>query len=225
MVMTTDGLALLRLMTWLSPAFPVGAFSYSHGLEWAVHEGTIWSPDTLHEWIEDLISHGSGWNDAVLLAEAWHAAREHHRDRLRAAAELGTALAPSSERKLETMQMGTAFLESAETWKDAIPDEFDRSAPYSVAVGAVAARMDVSLEETILAFLHAFTSTLVSAALRLGMFGQSQAIGVLAALEPVILGAARRASFSSLDDLGGATVAIDIASMHHETMHARLFRS
>jgi len=212
-------------MTWLSPSFPVGAFSYSHGLEWAVHEGIVRSPDDLHDWIEDLIAHGSGWNDAVLLAESWRAAGEHDAVRLRAASELGEALAPSSERQLETMQMGTAFLECARAWNNAVAGELDGAAPYPVAIGTVAARMNAGLEETLIAFLHAFASNLVSAVLRLGTFGQSQAVAILARLEPALLDAAGRAAHSTLDDLGSATIAADIASMRHETMHSRLFRS
>jgi urease accessory protein len=224
-IMATDHHGLLRLMTWLSPAFPVGAFSYSHGLEWAVHEGTVRSPDALHDWIADLIGHGSGWNDAVLLAESWHATDERDTNRLRAVCELGEALAPSSERRLETMQMGTAFLDGAKAWKDALPPGLDGSAPYSVAVGSVAARMNVELEETAIAFLHAFAANLVSAAIRLVPLGQSQGVAVLVRLESAILGIARQAARSSLDDLGSATIAADIASMRHETLSPRLFRS
>jgi urease accessory protein len=223
--MTTESLNLLRLMTWLSPSFPVGAFSYSHGLEWAVHEGAIRSAEALHDWIEDLLRRGSAWNDAILLAEAWHASHGLDEQRLRAASELGEALAPSSERHLETMQMGAAFLEAAAAWSGAIPAELDRSAPYPVAIGAVSARLNGDLEETLLAFLHAFASNLISAAIRLGVIGQSHAVAIAASLEPVLLGTARRAAQSSLDDLGSTTAAADIASMRHETMQPRLFRS
>ena len=212
-------------MTWLSPSFPVGAFSYSHGLEWAVREGDVHSPDALHDWIDSLIDTGSGWNDAVLLAESWHAAREDDRDRLGAASALAEALAPSFERHLETIQMGTAFLESTRVLSNAVFDELAGSAAYPVAIGAVAARMKVGLDETLIAYLHGFASNLVSAAVRLGVFGQSQAVAVLSRLEPALISAARRAACSSLDDLGSATIAADIASMHHETMHSRLFRS
>jgi urease accessory protein len=223
--MTADGHGLLRLMTWLSPAFPVGAFSYSHGLEWAIHEELVRSPDALQDWIDSLIRHGSGWNDAALLAESWRAAHMNDRDRLEAASELGEALAPSSERWLETMQMGSAFLAGVKGWSDAVPEELGGGGPYPVAVGAAAARMKVGLEETLIAFLHAFASNLVSAAIRLVPLGQSQGVAVLARLESVILDTARRAAHSSLDDLGSATVAADIASMRHETLHTRLFRS
>ena len=130
-------------MTWLSPSFPVGAFSYSHGLEWAVHEGHVHSPDALHDWIDSLINHGSGWNDALLLAESWYAAREHDRDRLRAASALAEALAPSSERHLETMQMGTAFLESTTAWSNAVSDELVLIGYVRRAVKVVHARRDV----------------------------------------------------------------------------------
>jgi urease accessory protein len=106
MTMSIDRLAMLRLMTWLSPSFPVGAFSYSHGREFAVHDRSVASRGDLAEWIEDLIAAGSLWNDAVLLVEAWNAAIKADLPRLRRVAEWGEAMAVSAERHLETMDQG-----------------------------------------------------------------------------------------------------------------------
>jgi urease accessory protein len=215
-----DSQSLLRLMTWLSPSFPVGAYSYSHGLEWAIDVRIVDSPDALYDWIADLAAHGSGWNDAVLLVEAWHAAANP--ERLSAVCELGEALAPSSERHLETMQQGAAFLAGASAWLGA---QDGVRMCYPVAIGSIAARLDVGLEAALIAFLHAFASSLVSAAIRLLPLGQSQGLRVMARLEPLVLATAKRAAKSSLDDLGSATIAADIASMRHETLQTRLFRS
>ncbi|CAN5522891.1 urease accessory protein UreF [soil metagenome] len=218
--MSTDGAAMLRLMTWLSPAFPVGAFSYSHGLEQAVRDGAVTSEDALFEWLSDLITRGSAWNDAVLLAQAWRVAGDDAR--LAAVIELGAVLASCHERQRETMQQGAAFHRAATPWAGAAPDE---EVPYPVAIGSTAGRGGTGLHETLIAYLHAFSGNLVSAAIRLGVIGQTGGGRVLEQLETVILATAGRAEKSSLGDLGSATFMSEITAMRHETLEPRLFRS
>lgn len=208
---------LLKLLTWLSPAFPVGSFSYSHGLETAIADGTVHDRASLHAWIAALIAHGTGWTDAVLLAEA-HAAADHP-VRLAEAAELAEAMAPAAERRRETLSQGAAFAAAVSAWAPAAP------APYCIAVGKAAADHGVPLEPALTAWLHAFASNLVSIALRAVPLGQTDGVAVLAALEPLILTTAARAAASSLDDLGACALMSDIAAMRHETLPVRLFIS
>ncbi|MBK1870114.1 urease accessory protein UreF [Aestuariivirga sp. YIM B02566] len=221
--MSTDALSLLRLMTWLSPAFPVGAFSYSHGLEQAVHDRIVVTRHDLAEWITDLIRQGSWWNDVVLLTEAWHAAALGDMGRLGDVAELGEAMAVSAERHLETMDQGRSFSKAARAWRDVPGDDLEM--PYPVAVGAVAARMDVGIDGASTGYLQACAGNLISAGLRLIPLGQTEGTLIMAALEKIIVTVAGKAARSSLSDLGSSTFAVDIASMRHETMNVRLFRS
>jgi urease accessory protein len=221
-VMRIDSGAMLRLMTWLSPAFPVGAFSYSHGLEQAVHDRTVASRQDLAEWIADLIAAGSLWNDVVLLVEAWHAVAAADLPRLRQAAEWGEAMAMSTERQLETMDQGRAFHAAAKPWTD-MPS--DLPMPYPVAVGAAAATMTIDREAACAAYLHGCAANLVSAGIRLIPLGQSEGTMLMASLENLTITMARKAAASSLADLGSATFAVDMASMRHETLALRLFRS
>ena len=100
-----------------------------------------------------------------------------------------------------------------------------KTLPYCVAVGATAGRHGVPLEAALGAWLQAFSSNQLQAAIRLSVIGQTDAIGLLAALEPLILETAARAARSALDDLGSCTVAAEIAAMNHETQYSRLFRS
>jgi urease accessory protein len=223
MAMSIDRLAMLRLMTWLSPSFPVGAFSYSHGLEYAVHDEVVASRGDLAEWIEDLISVGSLWNDAVLLVEAWHAAAMGDLPRLRRAAEWGEATAVSAERHLETMDQGRSFQGAVRPWTASIGA--DLSSPYPVAVGAAAAAMEIDREAACAAFLHACAANLVSAGIRLIPLGQSEGTALMASLENQIIAGARKAARSSLADLGSASFAADMAAMRHEALAVRLFRS
>ncbi|WP_246674909.1 urease accessory protein UreF [Mesorhizobium sp. B4-1-3] len=215
--------ALLRLMAWLSPAFPVGGFSYSHGLERAVQDGLIADREDLAGWLETLVELGSGWNDAVLFAESWRRARDG--GDLAEVAALAEALAGSRERHLETMLQGTAFLQAATAWSSLALQRLPADCPYCVAVGAVAGSGGVELSQALSAFLQAFFSNLVQAAIRLGIIGQSDAVVLLAGFESLALATASRAAASSLDDLGGATFVSDIMAMNHETQYSRLFRS
>jgi urease accessory protein len=223
MTIDHDTQSLLRLMTWLSPAFPVGAFAYSGGLEAAVREGIVTDASELQQWLETLLRNGSIWNDAVLLSEAWQAYEDQ--PRIAAAAELATALAGSAERHLEITAQGGAFLEAASAWPHPVLAMLDHTTPYCIAVGAVAAANGVPLERTLAAFLHALASQLVSSGIRLSVLGQRQGVSMLAALESVIPDVATCASRSTLDDLGSATMMVDLMAIKHETIHTRLFRS
>ena len=216
-------------MIWLSPAYPVGGYSYSHGLEWIVEAGKTRDAATLGAWIEDVLAHGAGRSDVIFLAEAWRALAVGDMAALEQVAELAAALAPSAERRLETMAQGTAFLAATlAAWPKpelaALAAE-GREVAYPIAVGAAAAAHGLPLVETAQAFAQAFAANLVSAGVRLIPLGQSDGLRVLARLEPLIPRVVAAALACTLDDIGGAAIAADIASMRHETQYTRLFRS
>lgn len=215
--------ALLRLMAWLSPAFPVGGFAYSGGLERAVHDRLVTDAVGLEAWFSTLLRHGTLWNDAVLLSAS--AAAKGESEVLAEVAELGLALAGSAERHLETLSLGKAFLSAATAWPHSVFAALPKDCPYPVAVGAVAAAHGIDAVQALAAFLHAGLSQGVSAGIRLGVCGQQQGVEILARLEPLMAATAERAARASLDDLGTATVQADIASLRHETQVSRLFRS
>jgi urease accessory protein len=211
---------ILRLLTWLSPAFPVGAFSYSHGLETAIREGAVTDAGALSAWIAGLVEHGSGWTDAVLFKAAHEAAGDAAA--ITDVAELAEALAPSLERRRETLGQGEAFLIPARAWG---PQPLGGAVAYPVAVGAVCGSAGIAPETALAAWLHAFAANLVSVAVRAIPIGQTDGVAVIAELEPIILATAGRAAKSTLDDLGSAAILSDIAAMRHETQGVRLFIS
>src|SRR6202011_5206458 len=203
--MTADeGAALYRLMTWLSPAFPVGAFSYSSGIEWAVEAGDITDAATLQSWLSSMLADGPGFCDGVFLAHAHRAASSGDDAQLHEIAELASALAPSRERQLETSAQGRAFVQIVRAaWNCASLDRLTASCGsaivYPVAVGVVSAAHGISLASTLHAFLHAVTSNWISAGSRLIPLGQTDSQRVLAQLEPIVAATARRALEASLD--------------------------
>ncbi len=222
--------SLYRLMAWLSPAFPVGAFSYSSGIEWAVEVGDIKDAETLKAWLGVMLAEGGGLSDAVLFAHAHRAARAADDKALRAVAELAAAFAPSKERHLETTAQGNAFVEAARAaWPCAAIDRlktiWDGPVAYPVAVGVAAAGHGIALQPALAAYLQAITANWVSAGVRLIPLGQSDGQRVLAALEPVVAATAQRALGIELDNIGSAAFRADLASARHETQYTRLFRS
>ena len=220
--------ALLQI--WLSPAFPVGAFAYSHGLEKAAEFSWVRDRVTLEDWLRDLVAHGSLRNDLILLAAAWTASTREDDRGLAEAAELSVAFQPSAERHLETTQQGRSFLGVIEAaWPcDAIARLKSvalAEVGYPVAVGVAAAVHGVPLSATLSAYGLAFAGNLVAAAVRLSIIGQTDGQRIIAALLPAIEAAAAFAATATLEDLGGAAFRSDIASLAHETQYTRLFRS
>ena len=225
-----EAAALYRLMTWLSPSFPVGGFSYSSGIEWAVAASDITDAASLKDWLAAMLAEGSGFCDGVLLAHAHRAVEAGDDAALRDVAELAAAFVPSRERQLETSTQGRAFIEIARSaWNcdglDSAVAQCAGGIVYPVAVGLVSAAHAIPLPATLHAFLHALVSNWISAGGRLIPLGQTDCQRVLAALEPVVAETAARAIIAALDDLGSATFRADLASLRHETQYTRLFRS
>lgn len=224
------GAALYRLMAWLSPAYPVGAFSYSGGIEWAVEAGDIRDANTLMRWLAVILSEGSGFCDAVFFVHAHRAALAEDDCALHQVAELAAAFTPSKERLLETTAQGRAFMDvTLAVWPctalDRLAAAWDGALAYPVAVGLASAAHGIAIEPALAAFLQAVAANLVSAGVRLIPLGQTDGQRVLAALEPALAATAARALTFPLDEVGGAAFRADLAGMRHETQYARLFRS
>lgn len=212
---------LQRLATWFSPSFPIGGFSYSHGLEAAFEAGLVTDRAALTEWLQGLLAFGSARNDAILFCEAYRAAPT-----IAEVAEIAAALSPSAELRAETLNQGEAFLRAiAQGWPALAPANPPQEMALPVATGLVCASADIPLGASLLAYLHAFAANVVSAALRSMPIGQSDGLKVQASLEAQITETAAAARALSLDDLGAATPMLDWLSATHETQYSRLFRS
>jgi urease accessory protein len=207
---------LLAIAQWLSPAFPVGAFAYSHGLERAIATGEVRDAPSLEDWLADLLRFGSGRTDAILLSRAMDADAD-----LAALGDWGFALAGSAEREREAAEQGGAFANTvAALTGEAVP-----FLPYPVAVGAAARRLRLPARRVAAFYLQGFAGNLVSAAVRLLPLGQTEGQRVLAALRPTIAQVAAEAAGAPLAAIGVAAFGAELAAMHHETMSPRIFRT
>ena len=224
---------LTRLLVWLSPAFPIGGYSYSHGLEYAVESGRIPDADSLRVWVAGCLRHGSGRQDAVLFACSHRALAERNWRAIEEVARWAHALRATRELALESRAQGEAFLETLRVaWPH--PD-LDRLAEclqaietppaHALAVAAACALHDIPLQAALSGFLLAFAQNLVSAGVRLVPLGQTQAQQVIAALEPCIEETVTETRGASLSEAGSAGFSSDLCSARHETQYTRLFRS
>ncbi|MEM7426366.1 MAG: urease accessory protein UreF [Pseudomonadota bacterium] len=226
--MTTEtNTALYRLLTWLSPAYPVGAFSFSQGLETAVHHKLVTDMDSTRRWLQDILEYGSIWSDAAIFANAHGATTISTIEEIN---EFALAFQPSAELKAETLALGRAFVQTTllawpspllEVANQTIGENF----AYPCAVACAASGHDIELIPALQAWCHSSVSNLVSAAIRLVPLGQSDGQKILAALERQILTTAERAAETHLDNLVTSSLMAEICSMQHETQHVRLFRS
>lgn len=208
--------ALLTLVQWLSPAFPTGGFAYSHGLEQVVTDGTLRSGGDLVAWLTDILTHGAGRQDAILLACALRDGADHD-----ALAALAAALAPSAERLRETMEQGTAFARTvaALTGRD-LP-----ARPLPVALGQAAAPLGLPADQVIALYLHSFAANLVSAAVRFVPLGQNEGQAALSDLHPLVGRIAAETAGLDESDITSAAFGADLAAMRHETMDVRIFKT
>jgi len=225
--------ALLRQQSWLSPAFPTGAYSYSHGIEWAVEAGHIHDRKSLVDWVEADLCYGSGRNEAIFFIEAWRSATSDDCEQLLKIAELAAAFRSTSEFALETSQQATACLATLRrVWPDPNIESLSellsdlRIAPVlSVVLGVRAAGEKISATLAVPAFLQSYLANLVTAGVRLIPLGQTDGQLAIAELEPAVLAVAAQAEQATIHDLGSAAFMVDLASASHETQYTRLFRS
>jgi urease accessory protein len=224
-----SSLGLLRLQSWLSPTFPNGAYSYSHGLEWAVEAGFVSDRESLVDWLGADLCHGSGRNEAIFFSEAYRCAIENDTAKLMLVAELAAASRSTSEFALESSQQASACLSMLRhVWPDRILQtlsEFQGQPVLAVILGARLATEEIPACLALPAFLQSYVANLINAGVRLIPLGQTDGQRAIAELEPAVLLASRQGYEATLDDLGSAGFMVELSSIAHETQYTRLFRS
>ena len=214
---------LQKLLTWLSPAFPVGAFAWSAGLETAIVQRRVHDRASTQAWVAGNLAHGGLRTDAILLAHA-HAAYGDPA-RLSELADLCLALTPARERHDETAITGDAFAVAIRAWPSPVYASLPQPCPYPIAVGAIAGAHGIALPAVLTAFITALVHGQVSVAVRLVPIGQTDGLAIMAALESEIAVISALCQRAALDEIGAIAYAADIAQMQHETLTTRIFRS
>ena len=207
---------LLTLTQWLSPAFPVGSFAYSHGLEQAIDAGAVRDAEALFIWLSNILDRGTGRSDAVLLCAA-----QKRSASVEALSDLARALCSSRERWEETRAQGAAFTDAFNALNDFSHDP----APLPVAVGHAASLLHLAPERVAALYLHAFASNLVSCAVRFMPLGQNAGQRVLARLHPLIEAVGAEAATTRPEAIRVSTPGADLGAMQHETMDVRIFKT
>jgi urease accessory protein len=225
-IIMTDTGDLYRLLSWLSPSYPIGAFSYSHGLEYSVENGSVRTAHDVLDWVSTVLLQGTGRVDGVLFREAYSAVVVANWGHLDEIVDLGNSFQATSEFALETRAQGNAFIKATlAAWPSAALTRIEKGAVYPVAVAVACAAHEISLETALHGYFHAFAANLVSAAVRLVPLGQTDGQLAIAALADAVSQVENQSLTTPLDDIGSAAPLIDLASMHHETQYTRLFRS
>ncbi|MAI11251.1 MAG: urease accessory protein UreF [Rhodospirillaceae bacterium] len=224
---------LYQLLSWMSPGFPIGAYAYSHGIEFAVENGQVTNEETLRRWIEGVLMYGTGGTDSILLAVTWRAVRDGDEVALKTTAELAGAYRGTAELALENEAQGAAFIDAVsaawptpelERWTSLLT-QTEITVSYPVAVALAAGSAGISLAHTLTAYLHGVAANLISAGVRLIPLGQTAGQRILAQLQGLVAEVAENSAVQSLEDLGSAVPMIDWTSAQHEMQYTRLFRS
>ena len=206
---------LITVMQWLSPAFPIGGFAYSHGLEWAINKGYVSNREELQKWVSDLLEYGSLKNDAILIKLVLKGSDPKEIN------EIAMALCPANERLSETQLQGSAFCKiMREVWSLEI-DELT----LPIALALAAKNESIYQNLVVPAYLHSFCSNLISVAMRLIPIGQTDGQKTLRELSPLISDSVRAVAKSDKDDLGSACFLSDVSAMQHEYLQPRVFKT
>lgn len=211
--MTAPAADMLTLQNWFSPAFPIGAFSYSGGLETAIASGAVHDRDSLVGWLHALILKGAIFTDTVFL----RAARDGEDVN-----ELCLALCAGAERHQETTELGAAF---SRVIRETRHVDLPTGLAYPVAVGMAAERLGLEREATVAAFLQGACMNQISVAVRAVPIGQLDGQACLVALMPAIDRAAAQAMATEVEAVGSFALAADLCTLEHETTEQRIYRT
>jgi len=224
-------LQLVRLLQLASPALPVGAYTYSQGLEWAVESGVIRDEATAGRWIADLLQHGIGRYEAPLvlaLMAAWTATDVAEIIRLNSEF---LASRESAELRAETAQMGFSMRRLLRDLRDeALADvatllEDQPELAFPTVWTGIAARWNIDPQAALTAYLWSWAENQVMAALKAVPLGQAAGQRLLAELGCRIPAVAVDAAKLPETEWSNFTPAFAIACTRHETQYSRLFRS
>ncbi|WP_008308717.1 urease accessory protein UreF [Leptolyngbya sp. PCC 6406] len=226
----TSAAALLRLLQLASPALPVGAYSYSEGVETLIHQGRITSGENLAHWLIQELEMGAIRLEAAVMGRAMVAWQESDLAALERWNHWLSAVRETEELRQQSWQMGRSLLRLLRDLEpgslNPLPDTFStQPCNFAIAFGIAAALWQLPIEETILIYLQSWAANLISAGVRLVPLGQTEGQRLLGHLADPLSRAAERIPTLLDHDLTTCSWGLTLASMTHETQYSRLFRS
>ena len=225
--MPTDPLAHLRLLQLVSPALPIGGFTYSQGLEWAVEAGWVHDVESLSDWLEGLIEDSLGGLELPLMYRLYDACEQNDPVAIEHWARMLYASRETRELRAEERNRARALIAllqnlgvtQVDAWRDALAH--CQAAPFALA----AVHWSINSQDCALGYAWSWLENQVAAAVKLVPLGQTDGQRVLLALAECLPVNVEKASQVEDDDIGAAAPAQAIASARHETQYTRLFRS
>lgn len=220
--------ALLRLLQLASPSLPVGAYSYSEGLEFAVEQRAVTDAATLRCWLEDALKHGGVRVETAVLVRVYRARIADDYDLVRYWNQWLTAARESEEIRLQNHEMGRALLKLLAEL-DPAPKEISsllaEPCNFAVAFAAAAAHWNIPRDAAVVGYLQTWTANIIAAGVKLIPLGQTAGQRLLWDQQSTIDDVACEATKLKDDELAVSNWGQVIASMRHETQYSRLFRS
>ena len=225
--MHTDGLPELRLMQLVSPALPIGAFTYSQGLEWAVESGQVSGAEAVYDWLLGQIEDGLTYLDLPVLKRLYQAIENSNLESVIYWAEYLLASRETSELRQEEVNRGRALsrLLTELEIEDAVQYQAAMLLGQLPGFALAAVTWNISLQQAALGYSWGWLENQVAAAIKLVPLGQTAGQKLQLQLAEVIPQAVNRALSVDDDEMGASAPAMAIASSLHETQYTRLFRS
>lgn len=219
---------LLHLLHLATPALPVGAFSYSEGLETLVQQGNLTHQEALSHWLSAELQVGAIRLEAIALLQAYRCVRQGDQPGLRHWNEWLSAFRETEELREQSWQMGRALVRLLREILPATISDLDACGDrcnFAIAFAIAAAHWQIAEAEVVAGYLHSWATNLVNAGVKLIPLGQTQGQKVLIGLYPILDRATQEVLLQTADDLYSCSWGLAIASMNHETLYSRLFRS
>jgi urease accessory protein len=219
---------ILCLLQLASPALPVGAYSYSEGLETLVENNIINNQECLLHWLQAELRYGAIRLEAAVMLRAYNCVKMGDLEALSRWNMWLSAVRETEELRNSSLQMGRSLIQLFGKLQPEIKplaDAVGNSCNYAIAFGIAAAYWDINIQAAVLGYLHSWVNNLITAGVKLIPLGQTAGQQLLLNLQPLISDAT--ASILSLEDdnLSCCSWGLSLASMAHETQYTRLFRS
>ncbi len=221
--------ALLGLLQLASSALPVGAYSYSEGLEVLVDRGQIHDGQSLDHWLRQELTYGAIRVEVAVMQRAISAASQTDWPRLRYWNAWLSAFRDGEELRQQSWQMGRSLLRLLETlepdWINAVGWDGQEDWNFAIAFGLAASCWQVGQQAAVLGYLQSWATNLVNAGIKLIPLGQTTGQQLLCTLRPVLIQTTDSVTALHDDDLASCGWGLSLASMAHEVHYSRLFRS